>query len=303
MSNATALRLFDTVSGQRFVVQGENVYQEQDGKISKAGAMSADAPRRAALLAAAQYLNDIFDPKVPGNKNADGTIVSEAMLNRAELKEMDNGGTPAHRPMLEGHLAIFDRNNRGRFNVVENYQGWRSIPPYRDSRLKALRQTAGSAAVFSFLRFYNQKHPTTTIGKAVHVLGSILGALSTGGTIDIKKIGISRPSGSSWIYGKDLNIDEARWAEFKAHFDAISTPEGVMRQVDAKRVVDELVKLGLVPSKQFESLWEVAAGMNNGPDALDYEKTITIDQVRRLYEGPVLFDAAALTNNEGHSSL
>src|SRR5689334_21727628 len=118
MSNSTALRLYDTVSRERVIVQDGKVYAERDGKISKATELAADAPRRQALLSAAGYFNDICDPRVAGNKSADGTVVTEAMLNKAELQEFEKGGgTAAKRPLLESHLSIFDRNNRGKFNI------------------------------------------------------------------------------------------------------------------------------------------------------------------------------------------
>jgi hypothetical protein len=287
MNSTTALRLFDTVSRQHVIVQGDNVYAERDGKISKADELRANDPRRQALIDAAHYINDILDPSVPRSVNADGTIVSGAMLNQVELKEFEGGGTGAVRPPFEQHLAIFDRGNRGKFSLVENYHGWRLIPPYSQSAPKALKQALASGFVFNFLRFKNQ---------GWGAVGALLGALGTGGTVDIRKTYQGRPSGSTRIYDKEGMIDEGRWAELKAHFLDVADENGLMKQSDAKKVVEKLVKLGLVPRRQFDSLWEVAAAMNQS-------ETVTIDQIRWLYDGSLLHRAAAMTDNEGHSPL
>ncbi|MCC7383758.1 MAG: hypothetical protein IT384_18095 [Deltaproteobacteria bacterium] len=284
MANNTALRLYDAASKTNVIVEGGKVYAEKDGRISKKDELSPSTPGYQEFLSAAAYFEDVFNGKVAGVTTADGKIVSGARLDQVELQQFgQGGGTPAKRAPLEQHLTFFDPNATGQISLLDNYRGWRRLPSGLSGKnfsvAAAAKQALGSWAVFSYLEHRNA---------GASVMGSILGALGTGGKLDIHSINASRPSGSTGIYDPQGNIDEARWAQLEAGLRTVANKDGVMSQAAAKDVLADFAKLGMIPSRQYGSFWEVTAGMNRA-------ETVTIDQLRWLYDGTILDRAEAVS--------
>lgn len=265
-----ALRLHDRQTDTHVIVQGDHVYADIDGdkKIAKSDEVGASrlGSRYRALVEAARYIEQYCDPRVPGVTSADGSIVSGAALNAAEQKELESGnGTAEQRGHLAHHLSFFDGRNSGTITLGDNFRGWRNLG---FGLLGALVQTAVSAAVFGW------RH---------------------GGTIVIAEIGRDRPSGATGIYGRDGNIDEEKWAQFRAAFEQVANG-GILTQDQARAVLAEQVTLGLVPKGQFRSLFRVCETMNRA-------KTITIDEIRWLYDASLLYRAASMTDERGRRTL
>lgn len=265
-----ALRLHDRQSNLYVIVEGDRVYADIDGDrmIGKGDEIAANdlGPRHGALLEAARYIERFSDPCVPGLSSADGSIVSGAALNAVELEEFVSGsGTAAARGHLAQHLAFFDEKNRGIITLAENYRGWRRLGFVP---LRALVQAAVSAAIFGW------RH---------------------GGRIVIAKIDTDRPSGATGIYGPDGNIDEGKWAQFRAAFARAAT-DGVLTADQARAVLAQQATLGVVPTRQFTSLFRVCATMNRS-------KTITVDEIRWLYDGSLFYRAASMTDVRGRRPL
>lgn len=265
-----ALRLHDRQTDRRVIVEGGHVYADVDGdrRIGKNDELSASAlgPRHGALVEAARYIDQCFDRRVPGVTTADGTIVSGATLNAVEQEEFESGkGTAVERGHLAHHLSFFDARNTGIINLGDNYHGWRTLG---FGRLRAALQTVVSAAVFGWRR---------------------------GGTIVIAEIGRDRPSGATGIYGPDGNIDEARWAQFLAAFERVAR-HGILTEDEARAILADQVTLGTVPKGQFRSLFRVCERMNRS-------KTITIDEIRWLYDASLLYRAASMTDDGGQRTL
>ena len=265
-----ALRLHDRQTNRHVIVQGDRVYADRDGdrKIAKRDEIGAAAlgPRHGALVEAAEYIVRFCDPRVPGIANADGSIVSGGSLNMVEQEEFESGkGTAEQRTLLAHHLSFFDGRNRGTITLGDNYRGWRSLG---FGRLRALVQTVVSAAIFGW------RH---------------------GGTIVIAGIGRDRPKGATGIYGEDGNIDEEKWAQFQAAFERAGNGR-ILTQDEARAVLAEQVTLGLVPKGQFRSLFRVCERMNRA-------KTITIDEIRWLYDASLFYRAASMTDDGGKRTL
>jgi peroxygenase len=263
-------RLHDRETNTHVIVRGDHVYADVDGdgKIGKGDEVSASAlgPRHAALIEAARHIERFCDPRVPGVTNADGTIVSGATLNTIEQDEFESGtGTPAQRGHLAHHLSFFDAGNRGIISPADNYRGWRNLG---FGRLLAVWQTVVSAALFGW------RH---------------------GGTIVIATISKDRPSGATGIYGQDGNIDEQKWSQFRAAFERVARG-GTLTQDEARAVLAEQVTLGVVPKGQFRSLFRVCETMNRA-------KTITIDEIRWLYDASLFYRAASMTDDGGRRTL
>jgi hypothetical protein len=265
-----ALRLHDRSTNSHVIVQDDRVYADRDGdrRIGKRDEVTASAfgPRHAALVEAARYIDRFSDARVPGVFNADGSVVSGGTLNAAEQQEFDSGtGTAAERGHLAQHLAFFDGRNKGIINLADNYRGWRGLG---FGRLRALMQAVLSATVFGW------RHA---------------------GTIVIAEIGKDRPSGATGIYGRDGNIDETRWAEFHAAFARIAR-DGVLTQDQARAILAQQVALGFVPKGQFRSLFRVCEHMNRA-------QTITLDEIRWLYDASLFYRAASMTDHRGRRTL
>jgi hypothetical protein len=265
-----ALRLHDRQTNTHVIVQGDHVYADVDGdrKIGKGDEVGASALglRHGALVEAARYIDQFCDSRVPGVTNADGSIVSGATLNTVEQEEFESRkGTAEQRGHLAHHLSFFDGRNRGAINLGENYRGWRNLG---FGLLRALVQTVVSAAVFGW------RH---------------------GGTIVIAEIGRDRPSGATGIYGQDGNIDEEKWARFRAAFERVARG-GILTEDEARAVLAEQVTLGFVPKGQFRSLFRVCENMNR-------TKTITIDEIRWLYDASLFYRAASMTDDGGRRTL
>ncbi len=267
-TSVAALRLHDKLTSKSVIVQGDRVYADLDGdrriaKDEEAG-VSVLGPRRDALMQAARHIEQFCDTRVPGVTTSDGTIVSGAKLNAAEQAEFESAeGTAERRPPLREHLSFFDRKNRGKITLGDNYWGWRRLG---FGVLKSLVQAMQSAAVFGGRR---------------------------GGTIKIAEIG--RPHGATGIYDVNGNIDDAKWAQFLAAFENVAKG-GVLTQDQARTVLAEQVRLGRVPKKQFDSLFGVCEKMNRA-------KTITIDELGWLYDGSLLYRAASMTDDGGRRKL
>jgi len=265
-----ALRLHDRQTNRHVVVYDECVYADLDGdrRIGKRDIADANVlgPRHGALIEAARYIDRFSDARVPGVTNADGSIVSGGTLNAAEQEEFESGsGTAAERGHLAQHLAFFDERNKGIISLAGNYRGWRRLG---FGTLRALVQAAVSAAVFGW------RH---------------------GGVIVIAEIGRDRPSGATGIYGPDGNIDETKWAEFRAAF-ARAARDGVLTQDEARAVLAQQVRLGFVPERQFRSLFHVCEIMNRS-------KTITVDEIRWLYDASLFYRAASMADDRGRRTL
>ena len=265
-----ALRLRHRQTNLRVIVQDGRVYadMDNDGKIGKGDEVGASAlgPRHAALVEAARDIDRFADPRVPGAVNADDSVVSGGTLNAAEQQEFESGaGTAAERGHLAQHLAFFDRRNKGIISLADNYRGWRGLG---FGRLRALMQAVLSAAIFGW------RHA---------------------GTIVIAEIGKDRPSGATGIYGPDGNIDEQKWADFHAAFARVAR-DGVLTQDQARAILAQQAALGFVPKGQFRSLFRVCEHMNGA-------KTITLDEIRWLYDASLFYRTASLTDHRGRRTL
>jgi hypothetical protein len=290
MATNTALRLYDTISKRPYIVEGDKVYAARDdGMISRKDVLFKTSDRYGAMIAAAAYFNDIFLNKMPGNTTPSGEVVSGATLDQVELAQFaGSSGTKALRPALEHHLSHWDPEGKGSFGLIRNYRGWRQLPcgPSGDkfTVTGAMKQAAGSWGVFTFRRFQNA---------GAGVLGSIIGAASTLGRLDIHSINQSRWPGSTGIYDKFGNIDEAKWAVLEAGLRKVADESGTVPLETAKAVLADIApKLGFVAGRQWESFWLVATGMNRA-------NTVTIDQFRWNFDGS-LMERARRISDERH---
>ena len=268
MANALALRLHDKTTKQDVIVTDGQVYADKngDGKIAKSEQIST--PRKEALLTAAGYIDQYFVAKVPGTVSQDGSVVSNGSLTKVELKEFEGGGTPTRRNRLQEHLAFFDVNGDGKIAMGESFKSWRALG---FSKLKSATLTAGSTVVFG-------------------------GRPWNGMKVDLASMNDWRPKGTTGIYDKDGNIDQVKFDKFIGAFEKHADAQGVLSTEMAKAVVTEQANLGSVPKRQFDSFYAVCEYMNKS-------KTVTVDQVRWLYDGSLLYRAAGTPDNEGHAPL
>ncbi len=270
MTASPALRLYDTVANRHVIVHDGRVYADRnrDRRIARDEAAGEDLlrDRHAALVEAAAYFVRYFDIHAPGAVNQDGSVACGGALDAVERAEFESAaGTPEHRTRLAEHVAFFDRRHRGRISPGDGYRGWRAL---RFGVVGALVQAAASALVFGW------RH---------------------GGTIVIADLGRSRPSSPTGIYDRDGQIDQARWAQFRKAFERAAV-DGRLSERQARSVIAAEVTLGRIPRRQFESLYRVCWTMNGG-------KTITIDQIRWLYDGSLLYRAASHADETGRRRL
>jgi len=261
-----AIRLHDVITNRHVIVDDGRVCADLngDGRIAKSEEVGAEVLglRHDALIRAARDIERVCDTRVPGVAGTDPSVVSGATLSAAEWQEFQSArGTPVVRSPLEQHLAFFDRRNSGRISLADNYWGWRRLG---FGVFKSLVQAIGSAVVFG------SRH---------------------GGTIVIAEINSTRPSRPTGIYDRDGGIDEMRWARFRGAFEQHAKDE-VLAQQQARAVLEQQASLGRVPRRQFESLFAVCEKMNRS-------KTITIQEIRWLYDGSLLYRAASMTDDSG----
>ncbi|MFO0728888.1 MAG: caleosin family protein [Myxococcota bacterium] len=256
----------DLSTNQNVIVSGGKVYADKngDGKIQKSEEINT--PRKAALVEAADYISTYFEPRALGPMSQDRSIESKGSLNQVELKEFEGAGTDVNRNKLLEHLAYFDSNGDGKISLRENFGSWKSL---RYGLLKSVTLTAGSAVFFGLMA-------------------------GTGLTIHLDKL--PRPKGSTGIYGKDGNLNPEKFEFFMKAFEAKADETGVMTQDQAKAVIAKQIDLGMVPKRQFGSFYDLCEKMNNG-------KTVTVDQVRWLYDGSLMWRAASMTGHDGHNTL
>lgn len=260
--------MHDCVTDTDVIVADGKAYTDRDGDGRIARTDEAQHVRQPALVEGARYIDAYFDSRVPGLRTPDGSIISNGALNAQELREFASSpGTSTRRSLLLEHLAFFDRGNSGRIGLRENYDSWRALG---FGVLKALKLTLGSALVFG-------------------------GRPQNGFSIDLATLNQRRPVGSTGIYDKNGNLDEARLAEL-CHVLGAAAVEGLVPHDKARSIMSEWVKLGPVPRRQFESLFTLAEKMNGS-------RTITLDQVRWLYDGSLLWRASSMADTQGRRTL
>jgi hypothetical protein len=270
VTSGPALRLHDIPTDRHVIVERGRVYADLngDGRISRHEEAVEEllGSRHAAVIDAAAFIGRLYDPRVPGVATADQTVVNGGALNAVELDEFGSTeGTPVERTRLAEHLAFFDGRQRGRISLLDGYRGWRALGT---GRLRSIVQTAGSALVFGRSHF---------------------------GTVVLADIGRVRPSGATGIYDRDGNIDESRWRRLH---DACwqAAPDGVIDPDRLRAIVEALGPIGRVPARQFDSLFRVCEWMNG-------VRAVTIDQLRWLYDGTLLYRAASMADQRGRRRL
>lgn len=270
MTTGSALRLHDIQTGRHVIVDSGHVYADRagTGRISRHDEAGEDllGGRRQALIDAAAFIAGVYDPRVPGGTAAEGSVVSGGSLNAVERDEFGSAaGTPAERTRLAEHLAFFDGRQTGRIGLRDGYRGWRALGL---GAVRACVQTAGTALVFGW------RH---------------------GGTIIVSDIGRVRPSGATGIYDRDGNIDEARWGRLREACQQASA-QGVLDRHRVRAIIEAPGALGRVPTRQFASFFLVCERMNG-------TSAITIDQLRWLYDGSLLYRAASKPGDDGRRTL
>lgn len=259
---ARPLRLFHSGLGRHFIVASEIVYADLDGRgrISKSNRYSGAAAT--ALVAAARHFDDYYDAPFPGARSLDPEITSGGRLNDKEIERFlhDPQGVVAKRPDLMGHLDFFDRDKGdGMIKPGENYRSWRALG---FGVLKSLVLTLGSVVAF--------------------------GRIADGFGIDVERIAEKRPKGSTRIYGPDGNVDPARLAEFASVFG----PKSVLSHDQLKAALADKVKLGLVPKRQFQSLFVLTEQINGS-------KIVTKEQFLGLFDNSLFWAAASMPHRSG----
>ena len=206
------------------------------------------------LMQAATHLCAHFDVRVPGLRfQAD--VVSLGCLNEVERAEFEGPeGTRALRLPVQEHLSFFDPQGSGWISWSDNYRGWRDLG---FGVPKALFQTLGAAAIFGW---------------------------PGGGRIEIGRLGRVRPSGSSGIYDAEGRVNQPLLEELLAALEAEAI-RGTISRKTAWRCISRRFTLGRIPGRQFQSLFLVCSRVN-GSD------TVTLDQVRWLYDGSLLWKVA-----------
>jgi len=242
------LRLHDPSGDRRYIVHDGEVFGEQNGRISRRDRLK---PPPTALLEAAADIEKNHDPRTPGTTS--GSIRGGARLNDVEKQEFEGSGTAAQRTLLEEHLSFFDPRGTGRITLADNFKAWRALGfPV----VKSIFQTLSSSLIFG-----------------------------SGGVITIAAIGKRRPKAPTGVYDQRGYLDKARWQQLRSALEAASNA-GTLSLDKARQVVAAQARLGLVPKRQFESLYAVCQRLNGGP-------SITVTQVEWLYDGSLLWKAAA----------
>ncbi len=233
---------------------------DDDGQISAGERVAGAAAQR--VSAAAASVTELFEYPVPGNTTPDGAYEVRGPLTRKECATLRQGGAvDAERPALKLHLDYFDQDLDGKMTVSENIRGWKQLgfPP-----AKATVKAVVSALVF---------------GKPLQ-----------GFAVDVDRIGAKRYANSTGIYDKQGRIAQARLGEFLAEFDKVGGRMGFEQVVE---LLSSKNATGKVSSGQFRSLFAVCEMLNKG------EKVVTTAQFKGLFDGSLLWTAAAMTNEEG----
>jgi Caleosin related protein len=260
--------MHDAVTNADVIVADGLAHEDLDGDGRIARTDEMQTVRQRDLVDAARYIHTYFDSRVPGVRIPGSSIVSNGALNVVERREFERApGVSARRSLLLEHLAFFDRSNSGRVSLRHNYDSWRALG---FSVIRACTLTLGSAVVFG-------------------------GGLHNGFSIDLGGIHARRPKGSTGIYDEDGNLDEARLSELCRVLGAAAV-EGVVSHDRARATLSEWVTLGSVPRRQFESFFALAEKMNGS-------RTITLNQVRWLYDGSLFWRASSMADPQGRRAL
>lgn len=265
---ARAIRLFHSGLNQYFVVDDGRVFTDVDGDGYIGKSERYAGPAEITLLAVARYFDDYYCAPFPGAKSLDPQITSGGRLNDKEAAKFatDPKGLVAKRPDLLGHLDFFDHGDGdGMITLRENYRGWRVLG---FGLLRSLLLTIGSAVIF--------------------------GRVADGFAIDVERIAERRPRGSTGIYGPDGNVDAARLAAFATAFEGATN--GVLTHDQLKAALNERVRLGRVPSRQFRSLLALTERINGS-------KTVTKDQFLGLFDNSLFWAVASLPDRSGKRRL
>ena len=92
------------------------------------------------------------------------------------------------------------------------------------------------------------------------------------------------------------NITRRHFFEQGSHALGAAAVEGMVPQDKARSIMSEWARLGPVPRRQFESLFTLAERMNGS-------RTITLDQIRWLYDGSLLWRASSMADMRGRRAL
>jgi hypothetical protein len=260
----TALRLRDCTTQTYFVVDMEarQVYVDraERGSIGPEDKISGDIAER--VLDSACGYQKLFARPVPGNRTPDDKFEVRGCLTRSERAAFAAGhSVPAERAALLLHLDFFDRDLDGKISLAENYRGWRCLG---FPKLAALGKAALSAALF----------------------GKVLAKFA----VDIERIGAKRYAHNTGLYDNAGRIDQARLAEYLAFFDAKGEP---LTFDETLTLLRKLSAPGFISRSQFRSLFSVCKRLNKGA------KVVTKAQFRGLFDGSLLWLAAATTNDAG----
>ena len=267
---SNAIRLFHASTDQYFIVKDGRVYTDldDDNLISRQDTMTG--PRKgvspAELIAAADYFGALYETPYPGAPSLDRSIRSGGYLTLPELRQFEDTLTPvpSARTALERHLDFFDAGRRdGRVTIRENWSGWRRLGY---GFFRSLMGTAGAAVLF--------------------------GRLLEGFSIDIAHIKSKRPSKSTGIYDERGEVKRDLLDEYVAEFRKHATG-GFTSQDKALEIIEAKAHPGTISRRQFKSLFDLCTRLNLS------EKVINEEQFRGLFDGSLLYVAAAIPDSHG----
>lgn len=330
-----AARYYDRQTKQHLVVTTDDkVYAAASGAISNKNLASPEQAKRVidARDSWFTFMNkriyNVYEYKAAPE---DPGITPRGVLKNGEEAAFAEGkAVEADRsPLFGGHLDFFDLDNDGKIGPEEGQIGWRALG-YNEA--KAAAKQAGVIAAFnaiipaqhalagakqalvarpSLAQVASQV--STAAGALAHEVGAGVRQLFGGGagafaaqlgaaagralSVDIDHI--PRPSGATRMFDDHGEIDEAKFGRLLAALEP-HDPKRTGRYDVAvvKKVIDEQVKLGLVPKGQWASFYEVCATMNERTGKP--RDTVTAYQLRWNFDGSLFHRAAALTSSDGH---
>jgi len=270
---STATRFRHQPTGQRVIVKDGRAYGDgnRDGRITAREQMN---PPPGEVLDAAKQLAASYEPAYSVGAVAviDGDWICEGPLSAAELAAFNGEGVPNARTALQRHLDFFDLETLdGIISLGENWRGWRRLGY---GWFRALTGTIGAAVLFGrpFARF----------------------------SIDIANIRTRRRTERSGIYDDHGDVDTAVLDACLAEFDSRTggDRDKPIPQDDALRIVERVIQprvMGSVSTRQFRSLFDLCTRLNQG------RRVITANQLVKLFDGSLLYLAAATPGRQGRT--
>jgi hypothetical protein len=262
----TGIRMFDR-ERQRFVVvdlEKKTAWADKDHD----GKVLAEekltgADLERALRGAAQ-IDDLFVSAVPGTRTPDDAFDVAGVASKSELAALHAGkSVDATRGELKMHLDFFDKSGNEKASPKEVYEGFRAT---------------GFGPVNAAVK--------------TGLVAVLFGKMKDGFDVDIAQIAVHRYASSTGIYDKNGRIDEAKLTSYLAAFDAKG---GTLTHDEVIALLNEK-GAGTVSKGQFKSLFTVCKKMNG-------DDTVNKTQFRGLFDGSLLWQAASVTDSEGHRKL